>query len=142
MLVSLPCFIQGCLPLPEPDENATISVKLINKTDLELDPQLYRSANDLQASELFGDINNLEANFDGKTTIPAGTTVTLSLKYSETKTIGSSQAIFGSLADWTGGKSSDSPVLHQGDDFDSQDTITFRFLKDSDGNYHTTVTLE
>jgi len=125
----------------QPDTESKITILLINDTALPVDPHLYISKSNLDADTLFGDADNLIANFDGSTTIEANGVASLSYDYEDVVTIGSSSASFGSVADWQAGISQDSPVLHQGTDFSANKVIVFRFSKDEQGNYHTAYTV-
>lgn len=125
---------------PQP---TTLTVYLINETNLELDPHLYVSQYVLSAEQLFVD-SNIYANFDGATVIDPNTTVELTLNCSETKTIGSDQAAFGKWSDLqNAGRSINSPVIAFGDAENSptyEQVILIRFYRDQAGDYRTSWT--
>jgi len=128
----------GCGTPVSPEEQILTFV-LVNQTSMEVDPNLYISESQVTAESLFGNSANMFKNFNGKTTLAANSTVTITMNYGKAVTIGSNQAGFGSLTSWTGGKSVESPVLRQGTDFVYPQTITFTFSQDSDKKFHTTA---
>ncbi len=141
-LLTVLAALSGCgssLPGDGATQNNTLKIVFINQTDVEVDPNFYLSASNSTTTDLFGNTANMYKNFDGKTTIAAKATVTITLDYDKATTIGSNLASFGSILSWTGGKSDDVVVLHEGVDFDHPESITFTFSKDSQNHYHTTA---
>lgn len=138
----------GCTTPSDPADNVTptptpvpaVALVFQNQTDQPVDPNFYRSGSDLTAAALFADPANQYRNFSGKTTIPAKTSVNVSVPIDQAKTLGSNQAAFGDLLSWEGGKSLDQPVIRLGTDFTAAQTITFIFTRDANRIYHTTWT--
>jgi hypothetical protein len=147
LIMVLPTFfIAGCggTNLTDPNTDNTteekIQITFVNSSSFTVDPKFFRSGDNETAESLFADPANIYANFYGKTTLPPISTTIVLLPVSTCKTIGTNQAAFSDIKTFTGGVSSDVPILYNGTDFDNSSKITFTFDVVS-GVYKTTTSV-
>jgi hypothetical protein len=134
----------GTDPTPTPTITPTSSITVVfdNKANTTVDPGIYRSGSNLTADELFASAANRYQNFNGKTTIPAQTSVSATFLVTQAATLGSNQAAFGDLISFIGGNAAEKPVLHFGAEYNAGQTVTFTFSMDSSQIFHTTTSVK